>query len=151
MLASDIRVASDQARFGLPEVKHALIPFAGALVRLIQRALRRRAPVFAGYGESCLRLAWLRQASTPLAFDALNRRCGTKGGDDDMPLSLVEGFGDVNETECTRLSRGRCSGGRFHMKVVEYCPGACDVFLYSRHCWDVAFLVFWKATLFPQE
>ncbi len=34
MLATDIRVASESARFGLPEVRHALIPFAGALVRL---------------------------------------------------------------------------------------------------------------------
>ena len=37
MLASDIRVASDLALFGLPEVRHALIPFAGALVRLPQQ------------------------------------------------------------------------------------------------------------------
>lgn len=34
MLSTDIRVASDQARFGLPEAKHALVPFAGSLVRL---------------------------------------------------------------------------------------------------------------------
>lgn len=34
MLAADIRIASEQAMFGLPEAKHALIPFAGALVRL---------------------------------------------------------------------------------------------------------------------
>lgn len=34
MLATDIRIAADHARFGLPEVRHALIPFAGALVRL---------------------------------------------------------------------------------------------------------------------
>ncbi|TNF17589.1 MAG: crotonase/enoyl-CoA hydratase family protein [Rhodobacteraceae bacterium] len=37
MLATDIRVASESARFGLPEVQHALIPFAGALVRLPQQ------------------------------------------------------------------------------------------------------------------
>lgn len=34
MLGTDIRVASDVALFGLPEAKHALIPFAGALARL---------------------------------------------------------------------------------------------------------------------
>ena len=34
MLATDIRIAGDHARFGLPESRHALIPFAGALVRL---------------------------------------------------------------------------------------------------------------------
>ncbi len=34
MLATDIRVASDTAVFGLPEVKRGLIPFAGSLVRL---------------------------------------------------------------------------------------------------------------------
>ena len=34
MLATDIRVAAEHASFGLPEVRHALIPFAGALARL---------------------------------------------------------------------------------------------------------------------
>ena len=34
MLATDIRIATERARFGLPEARHALIPFAGALVRL---------------------------------------------------------------------------------------------------------------------
>ena len=34
MLATDIRIAADHARFGLPEARHALIPFAGALARL---------------------------------------------------------------------------------------------------------------------
>lgn len=34
MLSADIRIATDQAQFGLPEAQHALIPFAGALVRL---------------------------------------------------------------------------------------------------------------------
>lgn len=34
MLATDIRIAADHASFGLPEAKRALIPFAGALVRL---------------------------------------------------------------------------------------------------------------------
>jgi enoyl-CoA hydratase len=34
MLSTDIRIASDRARFGLPEAQHALIPFAGALARL---------------------------------------------------------------------------------------------------------------------
>lgn len=34
MLATDIRIAAGHARFGLPEVKRALIPFAGSLVRL---------------------------------------------------------------------------------------------------------------------
>ncbi len=34
MLACDLRIAADHARFGLPEVKRALIPFAGSMVRL---------------------------------------------------------------------------------------------------------------------
>ncbi|MBV7410385.1 enoyl-CoA hydratase/isomerase family protein [Maritimibacter sp. DP1N21-5] len=34
MLGTDIRVAADHALFGLPEARHALIPFAGALARL---------------------------------------------------------------------------------------------------------------------
>ena len=34
MLAADIRIAAAHAQFGLPEVKRALIPFAGSLVRL---------------------------------------------------------------------------------------------------------------------
>lgn len=34
MLGTDIRFAADHAVFGLPEAKHGLIPFAGALVRL---------------------------------------------------------------------------------------------------------------------
>lgn len=34
MLATDIRIAAEHATFGLPEVKRALIPFAGSLVRL---------------------------------------------------------------------------------------------------------------------
>ena len=34
VLGTDLRVAADHASFGLPEVKRALIPFAGSLVRL---------------------------------------------------------------------------------------------------------------------
>lgn len=34
MLASDIRISSRTAKFGLPEAKRGLIPFAGSLVRL---------------------------------------------------------------------------------------------------------------------
>ncbi|MCL4747327.1 MAG: enoyl-CoA hydratase/isomerase family protein [Burkholderiaceae bacterium] len=34
MLGTDLRVAADHASFGLPEVRRAVIPFAGALVRL---------------------------------------------------------------------------------------------------------------------
>ncbi len=34
MLGTDIRIAAAHATFGLPEVKRALIPFAGSLVRL---------------------------------------------------------------------------------------------------------------------
>jgi len=37
LVSTDIRVASDGASFGLPEARHALIPFAGALVRLSQQ------------------------------------------------------------------------------------------------------------------
>lgn len=34
MLGTDIRICTEQAKFGLPEVKHALIPFAGSMARL---------------------------------------------------------------------------------------------------------------------
>ena len=34
MVATDIRIASDKAIFGLPEARRGLIPFAGSLVRL---------------------------------------------------------------------------------------------------------------------
>lgn len=34
MLGTDIRIAAEHARFGLPEVQRALLPFAGAMARL---------------------------------------------------------------------------------------------------------------------
>lgn len=37
MLGTDIRIAADHAVFGLPEAKHALIPFAGALARITRQ------------------------------------------------------------------------------------------------------------------
>ncbi len=37
LVSTDIRIACDGAIFGLPEVRHGLIPFAGALVRLTQQ------------------------------------------------------------------------------------------------------------------
>lgn len=37
MLATDLRIASEDAIFGLPEAKRGLIPFAGSLVRLPQQ------------------------------------------------------------------------------------------------------------------
>ncbi len=37
LVSTDIRIACEQAPFGLPEVRHGLIPFAGALVRLSQQ------------------------------------------------------------------------------------------------------------------
>jgi enoyl-CoA hydratase len=37
LVSCDIRVASERASFGLPEPRHGLIPFAGALVRLSQQ------------------------------------------------------------------------------------------------------------------
>ncbi len=37
MLATDLRIAADHAIFGLPEVKRALLPFAGSMVRLPQQ------------------------------------------------------------------------------------------------------------------
>lgn len=37
LLGTDIRIAADHARFGLPEVRHGLIPFAGALPRLVRQ------------------------------------------------------------------------------------------------------------------
>ena len=37
MLGADIRIAASHASFGLPEVCHGLIPFAGALTRLPQQ------------------------------------------------------------------------------------------------------------------
>ncbi len=37
LVSTDIRLACPSATFGLPEVRHGLIPFAGALVRLTQQ------------------------------------------------------------------------------------------------------------------
>lgn len=37
LVRTDIRIASERASFELPEARHALIPFAGALVRLSQQ------------------------------------------------------------------------------------------------------------------
>ncbi len=37
LVSTDIRIACDGAIFGLPEARHGLIPFAGALVRLTQQ------------------------------------------------------------------------------------------------------------------
>ena len=37
LLGTDLRIASEAAIFGLPEVQHALIPFAGALARLTRQ------------------------------------------------------------------------------------------------------------------
>lgn len=37
MLATDIRVAADHARFGLPEVKYSIYPFGGAVVKLFRQ------------------------------------------------------------------------------------------------------------------
>ena len=34
MLGTDIRIAAEQAQFGLPEVQRALLPFAGSMARL---------------------------------------------------------------------------------------------------------------------
>ncbi len=37
LVSTDIRIVCERATFGLPEVRHGLIPFAGALVRLTQQ------------------------------------------------------------------------------------------------------------------
>lgn len=37
LLATDIRIAADHARFGLPEVKWSIYPFGGGTVKLIQQ------------------------------------------------------------------------------------------------------------------
>jgi enoyl-CoA hydratase len=37
LVSTDIRIASERATFGLPEARHGLIPFAGALVRLTEQ------------------------------------------------------------------------------------------------------------------
>jgi enoyl-CoA hydratase len=37
LLSTDIRIAADQARFGLPEVRWSIYPFGGATVKLMQQ------------------------------------------------------------------------------------------------------------------
>lgn len=37
LLATDIRIAAEQARFGLPEVRWAIYPFGGATVKLVRQ------------------------------------------------------------------------------------------------------------------
>jgi enoyl-CoA hydratase len=52
MLATDLRIAAEHAVFGLPEVKRALIPFAGSLVRLPQQIAHCHAMEFLLVGDS---------------------------------------------------------------------------------------------------
>jgi enoyl-CoA hydratase len=37
LLSTDIRIAADRARFGLPEVRYSIYPFGGATVKLVQQ------------------------------------------------------------------------------------------------------------------
>ena len=37
LLSTDIRIAAEQARFGLPEVRYSIYPFGGATVKLVQQ------------------------------------------------------------------------------------------------------------------
>ena len=64
-LNTDIRIAAPHASFGLPEVRHGLIPFAGALARLSQQAPYCRAMEILLLGEFHIRpgrrAIWLDQ------------------------------------------------------------------------------------------
>jgi enoyl-CoA hydratase/carnithine racemase len=37
LLSTDIRIAAEEARFGLPEVRYSIYPFGGATVKLVQQ------------------------------------------------------------------------------------------------------------------
>lgn len=66
MLATDIRIAAEHARFGLPEAKRGLIPFAGSLVRLPRQIPYCRA-------MELLLLGDMVDASEALAMGLLNQ------------------------------------------------------------------------------
>ncbi len=94
MLATDLRVAAEHASFGLPEVRRALIPFAGSIVRLPRQIPYCQAMELLLLGESvgaheALRMGLLNRVVPaaevlPVAMD-LARRLAANG-----PVALRE-------------------------------------------------------------
>ncbi len=82
MLATDLRVAAEHASFGLPEVRRALIPFAGSMARLPRQIPYCQAMELLLLGESV-------GAHEALRMGLLNRvvpgRRGAAGGDGPGP------------------------------------------------------------------
>ena len=66
MLATDLRIAAEGATFGLPEVKRALIPFAGSLARLPRQLAHAHAMELLLLGDSI-------DAATALRMGLVNR------------------------------------------------------------------------------
>jgi enoyl-CoA hydratase len=68
LLASDIRVAASDTKFGQIEIKRGIFPFGGATLRL---------PQIAGWGDA---MRWLLTGDMFDAAEALRHRPGTRGG-----------------------------------------------------------------------
>ena len=118
MLATDIRIAAGHARFGLPEVKRGLIPFAGSLVRLPRQVAHAHAMEILLLGDMmdapaafrmglvnqilpgadvlprALELARRIAANGPLALREIKRTVRASSG-----LSLAEGFALEDESK----------------------------------------------------
>lgn len=111
MLATDLRIAAAHARFGLPEAKRGLIPFAGSMVRLPRQIPYCRAMELLLLGdmigaqdalemglvnevlpgpevlERALAIAARLAANGPVALREIKRTVRASSG-----LSLVEGY-----------------------------------------------------------
>ena len=66
VLATDLRIASETARFALPEVRHAIVPGAGSMVRLPRQVGYARAMELLLSGDSI-------SAEQALAWGLINR------------------------------------------------------------------------------
>ncbi|MDQ0314704.1 enoyl-CoA hydratase-related protein [Amorphus orientalis] len=123
MLATDIRIASETAVFGLPEAKRGLIPFAGSLVRLPRQVPQAMAMEILLTGDfidarraydmglinrvvpqdevlaTALDMAGRIAANGPVAVQAIKRTVRLASG-----ASLSEGFAHEDEAKATVMA-----------------------------------------------
>ncbi|MBF9034323.1 crotonase/enoyl-CoA hydratase family protein [Rhodobacterales bacterium HKCCE2091] len=136
LLGTDIRVASETARFGLPEVRHGLIPFAGAPTRLPREIPRALAAELLLTGDSidaaaalaaglvnhvvppaevlpkALAIAERIAANGPLAVRSIKRM-----GRDAVGAGLAEGFAvEYAEREIIMATKDAREGPRAFME-----------------------------------
>ena len=120
LLGTDLRVAATHARFGLPEVQHALLPFAGSMVRLPRQVPQALAMELLLIGEAIsadeaarcglinrvvapeqvmpVARAWAERiaANGPLAVQAVKRTVLAASG---LPLAQAYGLEDQAKRE----------------------------------------------------